>query len=45
MIWNQESCSMGTGFENQYEMNNPFVKSQYGINNPFIIGNILNILP
>ena len=20
MIWNQESCSMGTGFENQYEM-------------------------
>ena len=26
MIWNQKSCSMGTGFENQYEMNNPFVK-------------------
>lgn len=39
MVWNQESGSMGTGFENRYDEN------QYGINNPFITGNILNILP
>lgn len=38
MIWNQESCSMGTGFENQYEMNNPFVKINMEIIIPLSLG-------